>query len=336
MSTKKTILIIALIVVSVFLILFGIMRFVELKKAQALNDQIKEGSYEWTPTFTQKEYETKVLDDRIYNYNPNMTNILLLGIDTEGELNETVSYWHGGQCDAIYLISLNKTTNHMSIMQIPRDTMTYIHILGATGDSLGISEKQIALAHAYGDGKSVSMENAIWAVSNLLGKIPIQYCASINISALSPLVEMLGGVEVTLKTDLTELDPELKEGATVNLTGEQAEIYVRSRMNVDDGSNKARMERQEIFINSLMNKIFDEVKKDVNKIDEWYDAIKNFTYSKTSLADLTTILVEASSYTRDEMIKIEGEYDIDAQTEYVRFWPDKEKLFKKVLDIWYL
>ena len=51
MSNKKTIAIIILLLVGIFLIVFGIMRFVELKKVQKINEEVKGETYHWNSSF---------------------------------------------------------------------------------------------------------------------------------------------------------------------------------------------------------------------------------------------------------------------------------------------
>ena len=49
---------------------------------------------------------------------------------------------------------------------------------------------------------------------------------------------------VTIEDDFSERDPSLKKGETVKLMGAHAENYVRGRMDVADGTNQNRMQRQ--------------------------------------------------------------------------------------------
>ena len=46
------------------------------------------------------------------------------------------------------------------------------------------------------------------------------------------------------------LDPAMARAAPVRLTGQQAEYFVRSRMQVGDGSNASRMIRQRQFLSA--------------------------------------------------------------------------------------
>ena len=65
------------------------------------------------------------------------------------------------------------------------------------------------------------------------------------------LVDLVGGVTLTLASDLSAIDPALTQGATVTLNGEQALAYVHTRQNVDDQTNLARMDRQRQFLRAF-------------------------------------------------------------------------------------
>ena len=126
--------------------------------------------------------------------------------------------------------------------------MTEIETRDLYGNYLQNSTAQLALAYAYGDGREESCQLTADAVSNLFYGLPIHgYCA-INMEAIDLLNDMVGGVEVTIRDDFSQVDPSMKEGTTMVLKGHQATTYVRSRSSVGDGTNEGRMNRQKEYL----------------------------------------------------------------------------------------
>ncbi|MFQ8767576.1 MAG: LCP family protein [Oscillospiraceae bacterium] len=87
---------------------------------------------------------------------------------------------------------------------------------------------------------------ARWKIS-LFGQT-VDHYAALSMDAVPILADLVGGVPVTIDTDMTAVDPRLIGGETVTLEGELALSYVRARQIVSDGTNQSRMARQEQFL----------------------------------------------------------------------------------------
>ena len=186
----------------------------------------------------------------------NMTNILLMGVDRYSETKDTgISYRNGGQADYLLLLVLNDDTQTITPIQIDRDTMAEITILGVLGDVTGKRVVQICLSHGFGDGKEMSGRLTADAVSGLLNGITIDYFISMEMDGIVALNDAVGGITVTLEDDFTIADPTMVKGATLTLQGKQAEYFVRGRMSIGIGTNQARMARQQVFMNELIGLI---------------------------------------------------------------------------------
>ena len=61
---------------------------------------------------------------KTYKYNQNLSNYLLLGVDKRTPAETRVGKADAGQADALFLLSLNRKTKEMTLISIPRDTMT--------------------------------------------------------------------------------------------------------------------------------------------------------------------------------------------------------------------
>ena len=185
-----------------------------------------------------------------YEYNYDLRNILFIGVDKADEFTEQMS-GRGGQADALILLSLDKKNKTISLLEISRDSMTDVEIYGIDGKKLATERLQVALQYAYGDGTKRSCQLTKEAVSNLLYGIPIHSYVALAVDGVPKVTELMGGVELTVPEDYTNIDSDFAKGATIVLKGEQAERYVRYRDINVTGSNNQRMERQTQFIKAL-------------------------------------------------------------------------------------
>ena len=62
--------------------------------------------------------------EKQYRYNDHLSNYLMLGIDTSGDLQEEKQTVYAGQSDAMYLVLYDRREETVRILAIPRDTMT--------------------------------------------------------------------------------------------------------------------------------------------------------------------------------------------------------------------
>ena len=118
---------------------------------------------------TEAESEPIEYNGIMYTPRPQLETYLLMGIDVEGPAKGNRSYSGGGQADVQLLLVVDNTNQTWQVLQINRDSMVEVQVLGMTGEVLQTQTAQIATAHAYGDGTERSCRNAVAAVSNMLG-----------------------------------------------------------------------------------------------------------------------------------------------------------------------
>ena len=123
-------------------------------------------------------------------------------------------------------------------LKIDRDTMAEVTVLGMLGNPVGTTQMQISLAHGFGDGKEESCGYARDAVSRLLQGENIDFYLAMSLDGISVLNDLAGGVTVTLEDDFSAADPAMTKGATLTLQGNQAEIFVRRRMDIAKAPTK--------------------------------------------------------------------------------------------------
>ena len=156
-----------------------------------------------------------------------LETILLMGLDKYAETEES-NYLNNEQSDFLMLLVINKETGACTPIQLNRDTMTKIQILGVRGDVAGTFTGQLALAHTYGSGERDSCLNTTEAVSNLLYGVGIDHYISITMDGVAILNDLVGGVEVEVMDDFSSIDSTLVQGETVTLMGNHALTYVHT------------------------------------------------------------------------------------------------------------
>lgn len=274
----------------------------------------------------------------------NIVTYLLIGIDEFGEAHESGSYNNTQQADFLALLVVNKTDKTYSVVHINRDTMANIDRLGIGGMKAGLVYEQIALSHTYGDGLEMSCQNTVRAVSRLLGRgknsygiavdFGIDYYISMTMDAVAKVNDYLGGVTVTLgdDEDLSEINEKWIPGATVTLTGDDALLFVRSRMSVQDGTNISRMNRQRHYIEELIKQQQGKVYS-YSYASDLYSEIKEYTVTNCTLSNFDDILSYISAYEYTETLTPAGEAKVGEK--FMEFYVDEKKLDEMVRDNFY-
>ena len=259
--------------------------------------------------------------------------VLLIGTDSEGKIYESASYNNKNKADFIALLIFDNNSKTCTVLQINRDTVTEIPVLGVTGEKAGTITGQIALAHTYGNGLELSCKNTVKAVSNFLYQIEIDNYLSMNMDAVAALNDVVGGVEVEILDDFSELDPDLIQGETILLNGEQALTYVRGRGNVGDMTNTSRMTRQRQYMSAFAEKIKIAYESNNELVLNAYNAITDYTVTDCSITVLSDTAERLSDYEIKDIITPEGEI-VDTE-EYIEFHADNEKLKNLIVSLFY-
>ena len=110
-----------------------------------------------------------------YVLRQNVETFLVLGLDKfEGE-GIADSYNNDKQADFLILLVFDHETQKSTAIQINRDTMVNVNVLGVAGNKVDTVTRQIALAHTYGNGRDVSCRNTADSVSSLLKGVKINH-----------------------------------------------------------------------------------------------------------------------------------------------------------------
>lgn len=276
-----------------------------------------------------------------YRYNENITSVLCMGVDTKELGEEASEIGENGQADMLMLAILDTQSGEVNLWNISREAMTDVDVYNVNGEYVRTEEMQLCLAYAYGDGKKTSCKNTIKSVSRLLYGMPIQSYAVLNLDAIQPMNDAIGGVDVVINEG-DVLPREFKPGTTVHLEGKDVITYVRHRSPGAEGgtldSNNNRMARHRQYMMKFIQKVLQKTKEDIKiPINLFYIAV-NGKYMITDLT-ISKISYMASVFSKvdfseDNFWTIPGE--IVKGEKYAEYHVDDEVLYQRILDTFYI
>ena len=311
----------AAVLLLVLILLYSGLRILE---ATILNS----GSY-GEPQIVSKTITRDGID---YYPRRDITVMMLLGVDQAGSVEDSGVFTNPGTSDAVMLLIFDEKNETWSILQLNRDTMMDIPVLGLGGKEAGTIFAQLALAHTYGSGLEDSCLNTRKAVSNFLGGISIDYYISMNMDAVAIVNDAVGGVTVTVTDDFSDVDPTLTMGQ-VTLRGEQALSFVRDRQNVGDQKHVSRMERHREYMEGFTEALGEKLKEGTGFVVETYSAVAPYLVSDCPISSLTAMIERYQDYQFTGVITPEGQSTVGRQ--YYEFYADEQKLDALVLDLFY-
>lgn len=273
--------------------------------------------------------KTVIINGVTYRQRAGLDTYLLIGVDTTGEVDEQKNI-RSGQGDVQMVLVLDHQADTWQILQLNRDAMVDVPILGLTGKVIGTEREQLALAYAYGSGREDSCRNNIRAVSALLWDQNFTGYASMNMEGISVLNDALGGVEVTIQSDFSKLDPSLIMGQTIRLMGSQAETFIRSRGGVDDETNLSRMSRHRQYLEGAKKQMY--ALTDEELVDAFH-AVKPFTV--TSINDLAAAGIAEKLHLYRELPTLTIEGNAEIVDGFVAYEMDSTSLEQVILELFY-
>jgi LCP family protein required for cell wall assembly len=178
-------------------------------------------------------------------------NILILG-------SQTRNGQQGGQAefgtdpdtdlsDNIILFHLNAAHTRATVVSIPRDTLVFEPACGIVP-----AIPQAIIDGAMNQGGPAC---AVATVEQLTG-IRIDHYVRFTFNSFRDMIDAVGGVEVCLKQPVDDPYSHLKLAAGRHyITGNEALDFVRTRHGVGNGGDLGRIELQQEFLSSLIQKV---------------------------------------------------------------------------------
>lgn len=273
---------------------------------------------------------------QIYAYNEDILTFLIMGIDKTKDVKEVAEGTNGGQADALFLVVLNPHDDSLSVIGINRNTMTDVSVYDNNGSFVNTVKAQIAVQHGFGNGVEESCEYQVNAVQHLFYEMPVHGYAAINMSAIGPLTDMVGGVDVVALEDVKSGNSTvIKEGEEVHLEGDLAFAYIHNRDTKEFGSADHRLERQKQFITTYLQKVKQKTKEDIGFPISVYQAIAPQTVTSLTVDEMTYLVSIAKDYSFDENYL----YTLKGETKqgdvFEEFYVDETDLFELILKVFY-
>ncbi len=201
-----------------------------------------------------------------------------------------------GNTDVIILLNYSKTSNRVSILQIPRDTYFEFN------NQRKINSIYPSMIASGADGNA-----SIASLSSLLGDalgINIDEYIGIKTDSLVMLVDSLGGVEINLTQPMDIKDANgniilsLQNGKN-NIDGKEALMFVRSR-NGYATADLGRIDAQKVFLSALLSKMRST---GVRELTGALSILEKNSVHSLSFKDLLDVVLSSRKKSEDTTVK---------------------------------
>jgi anionic cell wall polymer biosynthesis LytR-Cps2A-Psr (LCP) family protein len=285
-------------------------------------------------------------DGKVYEYNEDTLNFILLGIDKHGELDKEENYEYGevGQADAVFLVSLNNRDKTFSLICIPKHSMVDLEVYNEDREVIRAYHNQICLQYPYAGGGQAGLDKMKECVSDMFSGLPIHGACALDFDSIGVIVDMLGGIEVTIPEDLTKLNSSYTEGSTLLLTKDNAWRYLEYRDTNVLGSPNTRLTREKEFLKVAINVAIDKVKENPMIVSDIYQAVYSYMNTDISVDEAVYLSKQLLDYsiTGDSFYQLTGE---DKQVDKVRddgsirsyddYYLDEDYLMEVMVKVFY-
>ena len=306
-------------------------RYAAKKQNQIANSSHQDASPDENIVVDDKK--TIMWGGKEYFAKENIEAVLIMGVDSAGVQDDTLSYMNTDQSDFNVLLVIDHDNKSYTSLTLNRDTMTKIPCLDAAGTMSYWKDGQLALAHTYGTGREDSCINQAWAVSELLFGVNVDHYLSFSMPAISIANDAVGGVTVTIADDFSKVDPSLKMGETIKLNGRQAETFVRGRSGMGEPTNINRMSRQKTYMAAWKDKALQRFSGDGDFIFTLLGLVSDYMVSDMTANKLSELTNQLSEYTDNGVRETKGE--AVKGDEFMEYYVDQDDLRMTVLDLFY-
>jgi LCP family protein required for cell wall assembly len=227
-------------------------------------------------------------------------NILVIGSDSRAGLGNkfgSAAAIAGARSDTMLLLHIAPGHQRADIISLPRDSM--VPILSCQADNANGFSGQSAqpgglerLNATFAYGGPV----CLWKTVEQITNVRIQHFVEVNFTGFESIVNDVGGVPVCLPYAIDNAQSGLNLSAGLHtVTGAQALAFVRARENVGQGSDLQRIQRQQFFLDAVLQKL-----KRTNLLSDPTRILSVVTDAAKSLTtdsglDLSTMLKIANS-----------------------------------------
>lgn len=276
--------------------------------------------------------KTIVRDGVAYFPRQNITVLMILGVDNFGKVESSGFHQNEGAADMVMLMIFDEKDQSISVLNLNRDTMLEMPVLGLGGRPAGTFFGQLALSHTYGSGLEDSCENTRTAVSDFLYGLRIDHYVAMNMDAIAIFNDAVGGVPVTVEDDFSQVDPTITKGEMI-LRGEQSIHFVRSRRGVGDQLNLTRLERQEEYMRGFISSLQAKLDQGEEFILSAYEEASAYLVTNCSINTMSSMVNRYGDYELRELLTLPGKNTMGDQ--YYEFYADEAQLDALILRLFY-
>ncbi len=242
-------------------------------------------------------------------FGPRKQNILLLGVDSNGEDSDI---WEGTRTDTIVVLNIDPKSKSLNAISIPRDSKVYL-----PGNN-GI--QKINAAHAIG-----GIKMTIRTIEDTLG-IRIDKYLMVHDEAVKKIVEALGGVDIYVEKNMHYND--YSGNLHINLTkgrhhlnADEVVGYLRFRH--DAMGDIGRTQRQQWFLRGLLQEM--QKPETIAKIPDILAVAKKYVKTDMSLYEMSQYAALAKHFDLNniEIATLPGAPNKKGYTSYWILDPEK-------------
>lgn len=264
-----------------------------------------------------------------YNFNKNLTSILIMGVDKEN-IYDIGDAGYNGQADALFLLVADTATGEVDLINVSRDSMVNVDTYTPDGTYITNRRMQLCLSYAYGKDEEASAQNVMKSLSELMYGIPINSYFTMDVAAVRMLTDKVGGVTVPEYTS----DYSKPTGRQITLWGKDAEKYIRSRDTMQVDSNLNRMERQKAFISAFTSKVVELTKQNIKTPLNLYNSLDGYVYTDIGPDEVTYMAANfMGGVANMKTYSVAGEVVMGEK--YAEYEVDTAALYELVLEVFY-
>lgn len=241
-------------------------------------------------------------------YSKDVLNVLCVGVDTRNK--NTIS----GLSDSMIIVSVNQKLGTITLTSVMRDSFAYLE----SPEGVGSFNKINSAFPFYG------IDNLINTIESHF-KIRIDGYAMINFAFFKAVIDELGGVNVPVQEyEAAYLNKgygfSLSAGSSVNLNGDEALAFCRSRKCDADGDVSRTRRQRQVMIGLLQKAATVQTSEVMGYIKTFLPYLKT-SYAETEVISLATkAVVEGWANFDVEQIVMPDEASREAHSGSVWYW----------------
>lgn len=276
-----------------------------------------------------KWHQRIVYKGQRYHKNKDISTVLFMGVDHADGLDDAIYLGRGGRSDTIYVFLLNKKEKTNTLLSVSRDTMTDVDVYNPEGEYYYSGVMQVTMQYAYGNSDKNSSQLAKKTISELLYDLDFDAYLSVNLDAIGAVIDMLGGLTITMPEDYSYIDPLYTKGATLTLDSWEVEWLLRYRDKSQLESNDDRMARQTLLLQTAVEEL--KSKGILSMLSDILAVAKNHI---TTDAGLGTIKKIASYDISEDRYIVPGENRAGAV--HAEYYVDEPALMDLLIELLYV